>query len=225
MRSLIFITVLIALNTYSHAQTLVYKNYIGKNICTNTYRIETVGIGYIVTFISQMKNNEERYMEIAADSSFFTLSWIFINKKKEISIFANRRGDIIFLSGLFNGKQVHKQYYVGREPWNQFIPLAFEKYVIWPDRKPLMFWAIGIEKPGALQIGRFYIKSITEDVITVNYEKVKTFKITITFDDWKSQFWKGHYWHRYSDGRYLRFKGKSKISTPIVTEFMREGTD
>jgi hypothetical protein len=152
--------------------------------------------------------NLNREHIVTLDSNFSTIRWKFTSPITHLSIDAYRKDNKIILKGTKNGKVTEKEFDIGANPWFQIFPTGLSSFAQ-SSKESQVFVSIGVEGQGEMEIGEFIAKH-------AGLEKVKNQDaetLSITFNNWKSTFWKGKSWHRKSDGRVLGIEVGRDIGT------------
>lgn len=193
--------------------TTVYKAKGGsRSEFYQTYTTVQNQDGYIITLNFTEKGQLDREHIVTLDSHYSTQSWKFQSPITKLSIDAYRKDNKIFLTGTKNGKKTEKQFEVGDKPWFQIFPTGLGTFALSPSESQV-FWSIGVEGPGEMEIGEFISKHIGTESLTLESKKEEAAVLSLTFNNWKSTFWKGKSWHRKSDGRILAIQVGRDIGT------------
>lgn len=168
--------------------------------------------GFTITLKFTEKGQLDREHIVTLDSHYSTQIWKFHSPVTKLSIDAYRKGDKIFLTGTKNGKKTEKQFEVGDKPWFQIFPTGLGPFALSPTDSKI-FWSIGVEGPGEMEIGEFVSKHIGTESLALDSKKEEAAVLSLTFNNWKSTFWKGKSWHRKSDGRILAIQVGRDIGT------------
>jgi len=220
-KSILFLTILELAWISVWAETRVYKETVGKKVIFHNCLIEPTPEGYFFK-LTKMSDQLEDEAEFELDSSFSTLKWTYRNPKKKTAVTAYREGNIIFLSGAYEEKNVNKKFKINDLPWKQILSIDLEKFVA-AGEKDATFWAIGVEGPSAMKITELSAKVKDEETISVNEKEEEAIRIRISMTGIMSVLWHGDYWFRKSDYRFVRYEGDSGPGTPrSIIELIQE---
>lgn len=211
MRTLLIAISLVFSLTSEAAVTTTYKANNGSHKeFYQIYKIEnkladgTTVINLKFTELGQLN----REHTVTLDSNYSTLRWKFTSPINHLNIDAYRKNNKIILKGIKDGKITEKEFDIGDKPWFQIFPTGLSSYAL-TNLESQIFFSIGVEGPGEMQIGEFIAKHAgvekkgTEEAVV----------LSLTFNNWKSTFWKGKSWHRKSDGRILAIEVGRDIGT------------
>ena len=169
--------------------------------------------GYKVHWVS-----EEGDFKIVEDyilsQDYGTLWWHVVDDQRKTDYTGERKGNELFISGLFSGIQIQKIiqlddkafYYNPKFGLVDFIRSKKESETFWGFRHD--------------ELKVYPMKAINEgvEVILVGGEDVEAIKVYWTVNDFRSTFFKRTYWFRKSDGMYV----KQKVSGGRFRELVRE---
>lgn len=201
--------------------TIVLKETTGNDIVIHTFQIEPSGSNYLVK-LTKKSEKQEIHVELELDSSFSTLKWKYNNPNKGIDISAFREDTKIFLSGTNKSKTINKKFDVGSLPWKQIFSFDLEGFIA-SGKNKMEFCALGAEGPGAMASAKFSATVQGNDRIVYQGEEVETTHLKISLTGIKSAFWKGDYWYRKSDNKFLRYQSGGGANSPsTITELISE---
>ncbi len=196
------------------ATTLVYKAIGGKHEeFFQTYTIEKTPTGQLVKLLFTEKGEKNREHEVTFNQKNETIKWKFKSYKSDLTIDAYKEGDQIVLDALKKEKKIHKVFPLKGKLWMQIFPTGLEHFAL-SNEKDIELWSLGVEGQAELEIAEFILKRKDgEQLLKVDQSKENTHTFILTFNDWKSHFWKGKTFHRKSDGRVLAIEIGRDIGT------------
>lgn len=201
-----FIAILFLMPGLLKSETRVYEEKTKNRVITHRFLIEESASGYLITLRSET-GGQQIAQKFQLDKNLAALSWDYEEPAGKTRVTANRKGNEIFLRGLYKGKKINKTFKINELPWNQTFNLGLEKFAI-STREKMKFWSIGTSGPGDMKITTFNVKKKGVEKITLNRKGVAAVHVQISLTGLLSLFWKGHYWYRKADGTFLRYKGK-----------------
>lgn len=200
MKKLLVIYCLLFLKiTLASISSVVYKNVEGKN--ENAQKIiseeellnaERLLKIHIVT-TEQGKEITHSNEIIKIDRNGETISWKF--KNSEIDIFAEKKQNLVILSSIEKGIKTTRTYNL-RSQWRQSYFHGMEDFFL-SSSNDLKFHAFGTTSHAKLKLGEFIAKK--------EHNAENLMVIMITFDDWKSAFWKGRVWFNKEQKKLVRY--------------------
>lgn len=210
---LIIFIYLISLSTWASITT-IYKAKGGtRSEFYQTYTtVQNPDGGTTVTLKFTEKGQLDREHIVTLDSHYSTLNWKFHSPVTKLSIDAYRKDNNIFLTGTKRGKKTEKKFEIGDKPWFQIFPTGLGTFAL-SINDSQVFWSIGVEGPGEMEIGEFISKHLGSESLTIDSKKEEAAALSLTFNNWKSTFWKGKSWHRKRDGRILAIQVGRDIGT------------
>lgn len=179
----------------------------------------------LITLRSDRSGTASEHTYLTGPDLSDTRRWTYRNPDTDTDITAVRTGDHILLRGIHKGRNIQKNFKINHLPWNQVFHIGLEAAATRGD-KAYRFWSIGTEGPGEMKITTFKVKRVDEPVLQFNGESVPTRRYQISLSGLLSVFWKGYYWYRLTDGRFLlyREKGKEGSDDPIM-KLIAPGSD
>ncbi|MFA6236274.1 MAG: hypothetical protein WC635_03015 [Bacteriovorax sp.] len=207
MRFILFFCLFLLSTNVFALKTITYKAKGGTHVdFFQVYTIEDLPTGgHVVTLRFMEKNELNREHVITVDAKYNTEKWKFYSPITKLSIDAYRKGSDIILTGTKNGKKTEKKFDIGNKLWLQIFPTGLDSFAL-STSESVVFCSIGIEGQGEMEIGEFIAKRDKSD-------REDAHLVTLTFNDWKSAFWKGKSWHRKKDGRILAIHVGRDIGT------------
>ncbi|MBN1697676.1 MAG: hypothetical protein JW881_09195 [Spirochaetales bacterium] len=124
----------------------------------------------------------------------------YMTEKKDIK--AVKKGDIVYLSGRQNGREIHKEYKLYGLPWIGSVEMSGLSFIKDSSRDSLFFYRILEENLTMYKL--VMIKKGKED-ITINGKTYHAHRIKIYADGLLSLFYSADAWYS-EDGVYLRYK-------------------
>jgi len=223
----VFLTTVFALfSIYSlRAQTFLYLDK------TNPEEIRPATTAYIDTLdegirMHLIRHSEEKEIDeiIVVDSLYNTKKWIYRNPNINTDLSAVRSDEKIVVRGIRRGEQIEEEFHIGHDTWNQAFPYDMAGFIR-SGKSKRIFRAIGAARPGEIKIGKFKAVKKDKTVLGLDCGDQAAVRVEMSLTGALSMFWKGSYWFRPSDGRYLRFEGKigGPGSERRITEFAGEG--
>lgn len=201
----------------SPARTAVYRDRSVDPPVKNTYTVSDTASGHRIEM--DLPGVGGRHV-IETDASWSTTRWVFRAPGKKIDIEARRRGDRVVLAGTHDGEKVRRDYELDGKPWHQAFPLDLEAFAA-SGEPELRFVAIAPEGPSALKLGGFAAERRQKASLRVNGAAVEAVHLRVGLTGLLSMFWHGDYWHRVSDGRFVRYGGAAP-GDEAITELVEE---
>jgi hypothetical protein len=191
----------------------VYREKIGKQVTNHRFTIETSPSGCNIDLTSET-GDKKIFQTYRLDPQLDTQSWSYYDPQKNVKVNASRTGHTIRLKGTDRGKPVDKTFKINDLPWNQTFNIGLEQFAV-SSKTSMVFWAIGAGGRGHLKITKFKVKKKKTETITLSRDNkpVEAVHITISLTGLLSIFWTGNYWYRTSDGRFLRYFGKTGMGS------------
>lgn len=206
--------------SFLNGETRVYKETVKGRVTTHRFHIEKSAAGCNITLQSETEGKQiDQKFELETNLS--ALSWSYEDPEKKTKITAEKKGKKIYLNGIHKGKQINKTFKINDLPWNQSFNLGLENFALSSKRK-MKFRAIGTSGPGDMKITTFSVKKKKTETIILNDKKVDAVHVQLSLSGLLSIFWTGNYWYRKVDGRFLRYKGKSRHSSSDIMELIAE---
>jgi len=198
----------------------VYEEKTGNRLTTHRFVIEESLSGYDITLRSE--TGERRIdQKFILNTSLDALSWHYENPAENTKITTVKKENKIYLRGIHKGKQINKTFKTKALSWNQSFNIGLEKFALAPD-KSMKFRAIGTSGPGDMKITTFSVKKKNVETITFAGKKTAALHVQISLSGLLSLFWKGNYYYRKTDGKFLLYKGKGSGSSRTVMELTSE---
>jgi hypothetical protein len=199
---------------------LTYRTVSGNSHSISTCEIQNFQDS--VKFTLEWSTGKQRLRsEVTTDSTLSATQWKYSNKVEGSEVFAVRKKDTLFLSGIFKKKPVTKKFAVGNMLWKEVFPYDLSNFATGKENQ-LKFFGIGLEEPSAMRIGTFNATKTGIETINVNGQNIETIHIRVALTGMGAYLWRGDYWLRKSDGCAVRVKSMTKGSTPIVSDLISE---
>ena len=148
------------------------------------------------------------------DKNLATLSWTMDDSVRECSVIAERKNNTIFLQGNIKGQPINESIKVDDCPWFQASSLSLKDFVI-SNKKQIKFWIL---RPKTLKAYKLKAEKLGIEDLQLKDRTMKTVKIRLSLDGWRSQLWSSTYWFSARDGLFLRFEAKTdRLGTEKVT--------
>lgn len=151
---------------------------------------------------------------------FQTLAWELLRPEQQTWIKARREGASLTLSGELNGKPMAKSIDLGKIPWYQSLSVSLVRHLpeIGPEDE---FWVI---RPDTLEVCRMKVSAVVMEPLTVAGETVASWRVEIHPTGLLYAVWRGDYWFRRADRRFLFYRGASGPpgSSPTVITLLDE---
>lgn len=213
---LALILVLFISYTICYGEILIYKESAEDGERTHKYQIESDSTGYKISATISGEETLETHV-VVTDSAGATIKWRYTNSERETDVKAYRQENVIYLKGSDKDGKIDEKFDIDSRPWHEFFPLDLEQFAI-SHEKEMEFWAIGTFGPGYMKITDFIAKRKETDTIEFGSDTVEAVRIQVHMKGWKSIFWKGNYWFRKSDGRYLWYENDEEPIKLIEVE-------
>jgi len=157
------------------------------------------------------------------DEQLATLAWDYDAPLAQTKVRAERQGGEIRLQGIHEGDPISKRFDVGDQLWNQVFHIGMEPFVR-GEGTATRFHAIGTKGRGDMKIARFSFKKLAQESKPIAGRELAVTRCQISLAGLLSVFWKGHYWYRTSDGRFVlyRQKGKERERDPVMVLIAEE---
>lgn len=134
-----------------------------------------------------------------------TIDWNITRAAEKTCARAWRVGHKLMIQGELQGKPLLREFAIGDTPWLQSLSVSLLRHL--PSTTGQReFWII---RPDTLEPQRMQVSDVTEEVLTFSGEPVATWRVEIRPAGLLSAFWKGNYWFRKADRRFIRFRGAS----------------
>ncbi|MCF8068666.1 MAG: hypothetical protein K9L30_08790 [Desulfobacterales bacterium] len=137
--------------------------------------------------------------------SLETLHWEISNPENNTNASIRREGNILYVTGTLNGNPIDKKKEIDGSPWYQSTAVSLRPFIV-SDQENLDFWSVREETLG---IHKIRVTKLSEEILSINGEKIPVQKVKISLTGILSAFWKSHIWYRQSDGVFVRFEGPS----------------
>ena len=182
----------------AYTQTLKYIEKIGSTPRDLTWQIQDdKGI------VSLTVSEKDFTYTSNYDKELAVTKWVYTKKGDNIAITAERKNNLIKVSGSFKGETINKTLKVNKAPWYQ--PLSFSlKPFIKSNKKVIIYWTIN---PRNLIAYRMKAQKVAEETLQTKNGKIKTQKVKVSLAGPKAMFWSSYYWCRMSDGVFVQYKG------------------
>jgi len=133
------------------------------------------------------------------------LAWEITRPAEKTCAKAWRDGHKLRIQGELQGKPLAREFAIDDTPWLQSLSVSLLRHL--PSTAGQReFWII---RPDTLEPQRMQVSDVTEEVVTFSGESVATWRVEIRPAGLLSVFWKGNYWFRKADRRFIRFRGAS----------------
>jgi hypothetical protein len=126
---------------------------------------------------------------------------------------------MLHLHGEQDGKPVVRSWEVGDLPWFQTLSVSLAHFLS-PGAECGEFWIL---RPDTLELQRLKVAAVRKEQISFNGGTVATWCVEIRPTGLFSALWKGEYWFRQSDRRFLRYRGASGPPGAPMTEILLVG--
>ena len=147
------------------------------------------------------------------DIDFGTIRWETVRPEENTNVTAERRGNVIHLTGTFQGKPVNREFTIDDRPWCQATTLSFRPFVTSGDEK-LEFWIL---RPSTLEPHRLVARKKGVDRWPVLGEAVDVQQVKIGLPGVLAPLWSADYWFRKEDGVFVKYEGPNgPPGSPIV---------
>lgn len=194
--------------TICHGEILIYKESAEEGDRIHKYQIESDSTGYKISATISGEEILETHV-LVTDSAFAAIKWRYTNSENETEVKAYREENVIYLKGSGKDGEIDEKFEIDSRPWHELFPVDLEQFAI-SGEKEIEFWTIGTFGPGYMKITDFIAKRKETDEIEFGNDTVEAVRIQVHMKGWKSIFWKGNYWFRKSDGRYLWYENEEE---------------
>lgn len=220
-RILLLILLLIPYTAGAQTRTYIYRNPLREGAPATTTRLDTLASGFRLQVIRHSET-EDIVEKLQTDADFAVVRWDYRNPNSDSDFRAERSGSEIILKGVHRGEEVVKTFQIDEHHWHQVFPHDLSSWFLSGSDKHL-FWAIGTSGKGEMKCGKFKALRKNRETLALEMGSQSAVRVEISLAGLLSMFWKGNYWLRETDGRYLMFKGKAgPKSEETVTELYRE---
>ncbi|ABW68670.1 hypothetical protein [Desulfosudis oleivorans] len=177
------------------------------------WRLETGG----QTRLVYVEKEEKSVTTIDAD--FATICWETVRPEENTKVRAERKGNVIRLTGTFQGKTVNREFPIDDKPWYQATTLCFRPFVTSGDEK-LEFWIL---RPSTLEPHRLVARKKGVDRWPVLGEPAEVQQVRIGLPGMLAPLWSGDYWFRKTDGVFVKYEGPNGPpgSPTVVVDLVR----
>ena len=141
------------------------------------------------------------------DSALATRSWLFFDPEKGTEIRAERRKNLLKITGRLRGELIDHQIKLDVAPWYQTLSLSLGK-LLQSEQKSEEFWIL---RPDTLKVYKLRAVKNTIEELEVLGQRVAAVKVEICVVSLGSLLWKAHYWFRVGDFLFVRYAGPSGL--------------
>ena len=200
--ALILVLLLLALS--AAAENLLYHENLDGDLTDYEITIRDNDVTREYTLVKTHDGCDLTRERILIDPEGNTLEWEFTDFDKDIRIEATREGRRICLTKETRKKSEREHYTIeNNDPWHQLFPFGMEDFVT-AGESERAFWFI---QPQNLKLSSLRAVRGPEKLLTVHGTRQRAVEVEITINNWLSRFWKGLYFLRPRDGRYLFYEG------------------
>ncbi|MDD4954889.1 MAG: hypothetical protein PHP17_02485 [Candidatus Omnitrophica bacterium] len=158
------------------------------------------------------KRGPEEYIT-TNDQQLNALEWRLTNTSNKTNITAKRQKNSIKVTGTFRGKPIERNIRIDKNPWYQPMSFSLSKFIK-SKKKVITFWTLNPEDLKPYKMKAF---NYGKEIITVNDNEIKTYKVKIILTGLRSFFWHAFYWYRTDDGALIQYKGVDGPPTSPIT--------
>ena len=152
--------------------------------------------------MATVTSREEKVLYVnICDQSGATCTWRM--EKEDVRIWAQRRGNELYVRGREAGEPIEKVFSLDSAPWFQPLSYSLRRFLATDEQKQV-FWMIRLDKLKPMKFQA--VREGVEEIATTG-SKCKAVKIKISPTGLFSCFWHAYYWFRQEDGLFLRYEG------------------
>lgn len=150
-----------------------------------------------------------------------TQRWQLDRFADQTSIAAWKNGRFLHIEGTLQGKPVSRSEDLGEHPWYQALSVSLRRHL---DQRECLatFWII---RPDTLDLHLLESSCRNRKQAPEGGNPGGVRRIDIRPTGWRALFWKGVYWFRWPDGRFLRYEGEGAPGHPPTTVTLFERGD
>lgn len=152
------------------------------------------------------------------DDAMSTISWSMDEPYANQSIFAQRKHNTIFITGMFQGKTINKSIEVDEAPWYQATSLSLSKFVL-SKKREVYFWTLHPDTLRAFKLKA--VKKETEPFPLEGRQAVEAVKVELSLKGILSPLFSCYYWFSLHDGTFLGFVSNTTFSVTLSPTFER----
>ncbi|MFZ5563603.1 MAG: hypothetical protein ACOZBW_06075 [Thermodesulfobacteriota bacterium] len=147
------------------------------------------------------------------DADYATTRWEAVRPAEKTNVRAERRGNIIHLTGTFQGKTVNRRYTIDDKPWYQATSISFRPFVLSGEEK-LEFWVL---RPSTLEPHQVVARKKGVCTRSVLGQPVEIQQIRLGLPGVLAPLWGADYWFRKADGVFVKYEGPNgPPGSPVV---------
>ena len=173
--------------------------------------------------VHSCKGPDSTEEELRCDAAFNVREWHYRSNRNS-DLLMRRTGNLIEVSGVFDGKKTAKILTIDARPWCQIIPMALSACP--PDSlNHRSFWAVSLRGMAPLRAVAFRVADAI-DTAQPGYPGSVCRRIHLKLDGMLARFWDGYYYLRKPDNVFVYNIGYTfgtrKPTGSIEVEFRRE---
>lgn len=143
-----------------------------------------------------------------------TLEWEIHRPSEGTSAKAWRNGSTLEIRGKLEGKPLERIFNVGNAPWLQSLSVSLAHHL--PKASgPREFWFI---RPDTLEPHLLKVADVQAEHLALAGEAVSAWRVEIRPAGLFAALWRGDYWFRQSDRRFLKYRGAGGPPGTPMTE-------
>lgn len=197
------------------AESVTCRMLTGDRAQTYTYRIEKAGAGYTIRI---EQDGEAR--EVAMDAAGAASRFDYGDPANGTGYSARRSGNTITIQGRLKNRAIDREVPVTDAPWFQSLEISLSFFAASGNEKT-RFWFINADEGEILQMEAS--RQGIGQVLRPGSKATSALRVKVTLTGVAALFWRGDYWFRTGDHRFLRYEAKAGAGGPrIVIERMEE---
>ena len=124
-----------------------------------------------------------------------------------------RIGNTLHVKRLSDGKEVVKEYNIGKTAWIQEFNFGLRPFI----KSGLSTYKFCIINPSDLTLNKMIAKKQQVKLLTVNNETYRVQKVKITLQGPRALFWTAYAWYDITTGNMIKYTGNKGPKTPTST--------
>lgn len=210
-----FILLLITCPVFPRSYT--YRMVTGTNSNVTVYWDEEyLDLGFIKAYAT----NDTEVYDAYCLTNFEAVRWNYQNKDTDTALLAERRNNLLFISGRAKGQELQQVVAIDSDPVYQTLSYSLSEFLR-SGKNMVKFWFL---IPGDYTPFKMIAYRLDKQIIKVNGVAVEAYCVKQTLDGPMRNFWHAFYWFRTFDLVYVKYEGiNGGPGTPLtVVELIEE---
>lgn len=158
--------------------------------------------------------DERETFHTALSADLQTLVWEIHRPSEGTIAKAWRNGSTLEIRGELEGKPLERTFNVGNSSWLQSLSVSLAHHLP-KAAEPREFWFI---RPDTLEPHLLKVADVQNEHLVLAGEAIATWRVVIRPAGLFAALWRGDYWFRQSDRRFLKYRGASGPPGAPMTE-------